>query len=328
MSNWKNTPRWALYKNNKRLSRKHRAYKLKTKNSYTNRLVIKAPRKFSLLDNRNETIAYINNIFSKAKQGIFLQMDMGKIDYTDPLTVTLVIALMMDARIESIKRLKYISVKIPDEDTVSGHIFKDCHFRETVLTGNADLNYFMSRTSSQVNQTYTEQIIKFAQSRGILDATSILNPLLVEIFSNTNNHATPLDESSVVPWFLSVVEKDDRLCFSVIDLGIGIYESLRSSNAIQNIPSQEFNVLVDMYDNEQSRYLSQTIPKGVYSSTRLNFRGKGLKTIYKKANDSTTCIKFDIISNRAMVDVLNINKIQQDSGESLDGTAFYWEMEK
>lgn len=83
-----------------------------------------------------------------------------------------------------------------------------------------------------------------------------------------------------------------------------------------------------MYSNDQSRYLSQTIPKGVYSSTRLNFRGKGLKTVYQKANSSTTCTKFDIISNKAMIDILNTNRVHHDSDESFSGTAFYWEMKK
>lgn len=325
----KNTVEWARYKNAKRMSRKGKHYIPSMQyGNFRNRIIVKAPKKFSLIDNRDQVIHYINEIFTTAHSGLFIRMDMSEIEYTDPLTVTLVMALMMDARMESQKKLRYIEVKIPSKNVDAGRTFEECHFKDTVVTGYANQNYFMSRTSLQVNQSYTGEIIEFAKSKGISDATSILNPLLVEIFSNTNNHATLSTEDIKLPWFLSIVERNDRLCFSVIDLGIGIYESLRSNDAIQNIPKQEFNVLVDMYSNDQSRYLSQTIPKGVYSSTRLNFRGKGLKTVYQKANSSTTCTKFDIISNKAMIDILNINRVHHDSDESFSGTAFYWEMKK
>jgi hypothetical protein len=300
----------------------------KPQSSSASRVIIEAPKKFSLIENRNEVITYINSVFNKAKQGVFLQMNMGEVQYTDPLTVTLVISLMMDARIESREKLNYIEVRTPNENTEPARIFRECHFRETVMTHNADQNYFMSRTSSQVNQQFTSEIIKFAHSKGIADANTILNPLLVEMFSNTNNHATPSDETIKIPWFISIMEENNRLCFSVIDLGVGIYESLRSNAALQNIPQKEYNVVTDMYSNDQSRYLSASIPKGVYSSTKLNYRGKGLKEIYDKATSSTSCEKFVIISNKAMVDILDIGTVKQDSGETFSGTAFYWEMKK
>lgn len=328
MGNRKNTAQWAKYRNSKRLSRKYKFYVPKPQNSPTSRIIIEAPKKFSLIENRNEVIAYINSIFDKAKQGVFLQMNMGEIEYTDALTVTLVISLMMDARMESREKLKYIQVRTPNNHTEPARIFKGCHFDGTVTKGNADQNYFMSRTSSQVNQQFTSEIIEFAHSKGVTDANTMLNPLLVEMFSNTNNHATPFDETIRIPWFISIMEESDHLCFSVIDLGVGIYESLRSSAALQNIPQKEYNVVTDMYSNDQSRYLSTSIPKGVYSSTKLNYRGKGLKEIYDKATSSTTCNKFVIISNKAMVDVINIGTVKLDSGESFNGTAFYWEMKK
>ena len=298
-------------------------------NSPSRRIIIRAPKIFSLIKNRNRTIAYVNGIFNKAKQGIFLQMDMSKVQYTDPLTVSLIISLMMDRRVEKIKSFKYIHVRTPDKNMNSFEVFEKCYFHDTVLlTGNANQNYFMSRMYSTVNQRYTGEIIKFAHSKGVRDAKTILNPILVEIFSNTNNHATPTDETVKIPWFISIMEKEDRLCFSVVDLGIGIYESLRSNSAICNLPKEEYNTIACMYGNEQSRYLSRTIPGGVYSSTKLNFRGKGLKEIYEKVNNSTTCLNFVIITNKAIIDVRNIEKIQLDSNESLSGTTFYWEMKK
>ena len=286
-----------------------------------------APENFSILTNRESVIAYIRKVLDYTEDKKYIIMDMGKIKNTDALTVSLVIAIMMDSSQQNLKSfVKYASVRIPPRNSEPGMIFRKSHFDDTVMTGNANQNYFMSRTDKIVNEKFTKEIIEFAYKKGIKDARTILNPILVEIFSNTNNHASK--DNRKVPWFLSIVEDDERLCFSVIDLGIGIYESLKTSNALRHLPQPEFNVIRDMYDNDQSRYLASQIPNGVYSSTKKSFRGKGLKEIYEKANHSTTCKKFVIITNKAMVNLLDIASFCVDTSFSFNGTAFYWEMTK
>ena len=326
LANRKKTSEWAKYKNRKRIQRRYKFYTPRTIDRRS-RINLWAPSIFSIIESREKVIAYFKDVFDHSKRGDYVVMNMGKIIKTDALTVSLVIAIMMDSRRSNVDSfVKHVKVVVPTGNSQPAEVFKKSHFRDTVTTHNANQNYFMSRTDMAINTKYTGEIIDFAESRGVSDAKTILNPLLVEIFSNTNNHASLYEEK--VPWFLSIMDDGEMLCFSVIDLGIGIYESLRTSRAIRKIPQKEFNIIDNMYDNRQSKYLSYQIPRGVYSSTKEACRGKGLKEIYEKANNSTTCKRFVIISNKAMVDLLNINKIQDDSGFSFDGTAFYWEMEK
>lgn len=326
MANRKLTAEWARYKNRKRLKRKGKKYFPRI-NAKTRNVVVSAPEIFSIIESREKVIEYIDKIFEYSSKDKSVVMDMSAIIRTDALTVSLVIAIMMDSRESNINSfVKHVTVKIPTGDSQPAEIFRKCHFNDTVTTRIADQNYFMSRTDKVINMKYTNEIIKFATNRGVSDAKTILNPVLVEIFSNTNNHAS-IDQEKV-PWYLSIMDNGESLCFSVIDLGIGIFESLRTNQAIKNLPKSEYDVVNDMYDNEQSKYLSLQIPNGVYSSTKESCRGKGLKEIYEKANSSTTCKKFVIISNKAMVNLLSIKTIQKDSGSSFGGTAFYWEMKK
>lgn len=324
MVNRKNSQRWARYKNKKRLKRKYKTYNPRH-TAPNNRLVLKAPENFSIINSRDKVLEYLDKIFLHISRNEFLIMDMSKIQNTDALTVSLVIAIMLDGSKDGKEFAKHVSVKIPTGNNGPAQMFRKTHFNDTVTTHNADQNFFMSRTDSRVNNLYTKQIINFAQNRGVMESTEILNPILVEMFSNTNNHASLGKEK--IPWFLSIVDDGSRLCFSAIDLGIGIYESLKTNSALKNIPQKEFDVINDMYDNEQSRYLSSQIPVGVYSSTQELSRGKGLKEIYDRANSSTNCKKFVIITNKAMVNLLNITEIEGNSGVSFGGTAFYWEME-
>ena len=98
--------------------------------------------------------------------------------------------------------------------------------------------------------------------------------------------------------------------------------------ALKNISKKDHSIIEEMYNNKQSKYLASEIPNGICSSTKESSRGKGLKEIYERANNSTTCKKFVIISNKAMVNILNTKKTYYDSDHSFNGTAFYWEMQK
>ena len=319
MANRKNSPRWADYKNRTRLKRKNVRYVPKWMPSED---VIVMPNNFSILRSRHSTVEFLAHMIERARDGSRPSLNMVSLHETDELTISILMAIMMDER--NIFTRQY---RLPSKGTASRKIFDLTHFEATVTKGNNTQNYFMSRTDKTVNGEYRKEIIDFAREHGIDDADSTLNPILVELFSNTNNHATE-EGSKDIPWLVSIVVRDDRLCFSVIDLGMGIYESLKTNQALKNLPKDEFDVVENMYDNRQSKYLSLQIPKGIYSSTRLESRGQGLLEIYNRARHSTTCKKFVIITNKAMINLLNIGKIYDDTYVSFEGTSFYWEMER
>ncbi len=325
MATRKNTPIWARYQNKKRLKRKYRLYHPKL-GSLSNRLTLEAPANFSLIHNRSAVVEYVNKTTSHINEGEFVLMDMNRIEQTDFVTVSWIIAWMMDPMTKRYAMFKHLIVRTPCGNNQPGDTFRRCHFYGTVTRLNKSHNYFMSRTSNVINSAYTKEIIDFASASGVETGRTVLNPILVEIFSNTNNHAT-VDSNSKIPWFVSLVDNEETVCFSIIDLGVGVYESLRTNDAIRNLPERERSVVEEMYDNSQSQYLALQIPHGVFSSTKKRYRGKGLKQIYDLVSPKIFN-KFILISNRAMVDMLDLSRTHNDADCNLSGTIYYWEIRK
>jgi hypothetical protein len=134
-----------------------------------------------------------------------------------------------------------------------------------------------------------------------------------------------MEEEDKLPWFLSVLEEKEsgKIMFSIVDLGVGVFESLRAKGLADTDNFEDS--IKDLYQNSQSKFLRTNIPRGVDSSTGLEYRGLGLQAIYNYAQ-STIYDKFIIITNSAVVDLKNIKSNKPDSGIPLSGTIYYWEM--
>lgn len=339
MGNRKNTAQWAKYKHRRRLRRRWYYYVpnedyalMQNGSNENNPKILVAPTDFRLVQNTNETIRYFENILNNLEKGIFSRIDMSGIERVDLATISVLISIMMDSRSKQMRMMRYMKVTYPSGDNQPGRLFAQSHFRETVTTGKADNTYFLSRTSTIVNEEYIEDVIERTRKfTGGTQYDRTLPPMLVEITSNTNNHATPHDapDNFQIPWFMAISEDadDGKMYFCVVDLGVGIYESLWSKG-IANKDSVKFeDAIRDMYDNSQNKFLSQNIPRGVDSSTGLFYRGQGLQKIHQIVQGSDYK-KFAIITNKAKVNMKNINSYSADASVSFNGTVYYWEISK
>jgi hypothetical protein len=332
MNSYKGSPEWARYKNKKRLSRKYLSYNpnpvFEKVLHNKGKVYLIAPEKFSLIDNTSEVIEYFSDIDTNAKAGIYTVMDMSEITVTDLATISLLISVMMDRRRKARLFRKYITIYIPPANSQAGILFRKAQFRETVSAkGVADHSFFLSRVGKKFNEKIANEVQVYAENFLKVINPGRITPLLVEMMSNTNNHAVPnaLEEEEKLPWFLSIIEDIDskKMIFSLVDLGIGIFESLRAKGLDQ---SKDFDGSINsIYKNSQSKFLAKNIPLGVDSSTGLDYRGQGLQTIYNYAKNGIYD-RFNIVTNCAVVDLKNISTIHSDSGISLGGTVYYWEM--
>lgn len=292
-----------------------------------------APRQFSLLDNRDEVIKYFTEVRHNIINKVPTIMDMSSIEYTDFPTICLLIATMMDGRAAVRKLFSYLTVRIPPSSSSAIELFQKAQFEATVTKkGVADHGYFLSRLDTALNRTYSLDILNrtkhFFDDRVDL---ATLSPILTEVFTNTNNHADPdrlEDEPNKVPWFASILEvpEENKLCYCVIDLGIGIHESLsRKGIKLAKTGLLSWKVLGNIFNASQSNMLSRHIPGGVESSTGLLYRGQGLKDIYNNANQGPYA-RFELMTNKARVNIKDIVKVTDDSGYNLEGTIYYWEI--
>jgi hypothetical protein len=338
MARKKGSANWARYKNKKRLQRKGVHYLpnpgyldlgLPVEDDSRENLV--APKNFSLLKNRNKVIEYLEKVVRNIQEKKYSIMNMRDIQNTDLATIGVVISMMMDKRVQQGQMRKYMNVYVPPPNTPAGKLFGKAEFHQTVTNrGIAKNTYFLSRRSTKVNSDYIEDVWQNAVDFLGKENTKYLSPIMVELMKNTNNHANPnkAEDSQNIPWFLAVVEDKHKgiMTFTIVDLGVGIFESLRLKN-LADTSGQPYDVVTDMYENAQSTFLRTHIPKGVSSSTGLFYRGTGLKQVYDLANKGNY-VTFKVVTNRAIVDMLNVKDAARDSDESFGGTIYYWEMSK
>ena len=65
---------------------------------------------------------------------------------------------------------------------------------------------------------------------------------------------------------------------------------------------------------------------GIESTTGDSGRGKGMKYIYEQATNNTIYTRFEIITNKVILDLLNISTVKQDEKEDFSGTIYIWEV--
>ena len=148
---------------------------------------------------------------------------------------------------------------------------------------------------------------------------------IIECMSNTNNHASGPDGRYAAPrWSLSVSESDipDRVCFSFIDPGVGIY---RSANVLR--------ILRPLYDNIPSlmrseRVLEQIMTGKLASSTKLAYRGKGLPKLRELAKQGKLA-NLQVITNSVVAKIsADAESYERIQDAELSGTFLYWEITK
>lgn len=331
----KQSPSWAKYKDRKRRNRKDIKYV-----QGKHRIDLLAPKNFSILTNRSAVLRYFHRVMKNIHERQDSLMNMGDIAKTDLATIAIVISMMMDRRNKEALIRRYVDVKIPIGNSKPAELFRKAKFGETVTQdGNAEHSYFLSRRDTKINNAYMEDIEKYANDFLSVEKAKYLMPILVELMKNTNNHATPDEDKDEnysdkeldnlrIPWFISIVEDEStgKLIFSLVDLGIGIMESLQQ-NGLVTTDSLFEDPIKDMYDNSQSKFLLHHIPKGVSSSTGLSYRGQGLKKVFDLANKGNYGT-FRLVTNKAALNLVDSNDKVIDTAESFGGTVYYWEMSK
>lgn len=288
---------------------------------------------FSILTNRNAVIEYMNEIDKMLRKGIDINADFSKSKNADLPTVCLLTAYMLDSRTPS----HHLTVTIPPYNSEHRTIWDEIQFdRMIIRQRRKDFNSgkFLSRSDNFVNGLHIQAILDATVNHfgkehmeKIRDVSSIIN----ELVENTTLHAHPR-KIRKIPWIINTHNIENNGVkereFCIIDLGVGVYDSIQENvNKWNTRRAKAFHRLTSSLDKSstQSRFLSRNIPTGIGSSSNISTRGKGIMSVYEFAK-SQIYVKFDIITNKARVDIKQISSIHDDSEESLGGTIYYWKM--
>lgn len=319
----------ARHSHDNRLLKYHRLHKKATKNiSYTS---MDAPTNFSILDNRDSVIQYFNTIKHMLNQKEYTQMNLRKVASIDLPTLCLLGAFMLDRNTRS----EYLEVTSPLSNSAAYRFFEEAQFENMIIKKRKpDFNsgVFLSRREDEVNKEaigdiLTKTVDYFGESNQ--QRLRDLPPIIIEIVTNTADHASP-DSRYTLPWIINTYETKDGngnklKQYCIIDMGVGIYETLIDKANSQQQGKSLWHTIIKR-ENSQGEFFKQAIPKGLQSRTTLPQRGKGIKYIYDTVSGDNMYKRFEIITNKTRVNLTNLGLVEKDSSENLPATIYYWEV--
>ena len=318
----------ARHSHDNRLLRYHRLREKSTKNiSYT---LMDAPTNFSILDNRDNVIKYFNIIKRMLNQKEYTQMNLRKITSIDLPTLCLLGAFMLDRNTRS----EYLEVTSPLSNSVAYRFFEEAQFENMILNErrpNFNNGAFLSRSKDEVDDKAIGDILtKTVNYFGEKNRQRLrdIHPIIIEIVTNTADHAS-LDSSYTLPWIINTYETKDSngnkvKQYCIIDMGVGIYETLINKVNKQS-QGKSLWYTISKRENSQGEFFRQAIPNGLQSRTTLPQRGKGIKYIYDTVSGDDMYKRFEIITNKTKINLVNLGSVEKDSSENLPATIYYWE---
>lgn len=318
----------ARHSHDNRLLKYHRLHKKATKNiSYTS---MDAPTNFSILDNRNSIIEYFNTIKRMLNQKEYTRMILREVTSIDLPTLCLLGAFMLDRNTKS----EYLEVTSPFSNSAAYSFFKEAQFENMIIKKRRpDFNSgaFLSRSKDGVDDRVIGDILtKTVNYFGENNRQRLrdIYPIIIEIVTNTADHASP-DKNHTLPWIVNTYETKDSngkkiKQYCIIDMGVGIYETLIDKANSQQQGKSLWHTIIKR-ENSQGEFFKQAIPKGL-QSTSLPQRGKGIKYIYDIVSKDGMYKRFEIITNKTKINLVNLGNVEKDSSENLPATIYYWEV--
>jgi len=293
---------------------------------------VRAPRVFSLIRNPDAVVAFIgelrNCLDSRAQVWVVLK-EVTDIDYD---AIVVLLSAMVRFKSESI----LFNVDSP-KDRKNRKLLADSGFFENLIKSFSPRdNYDLERAGSNYISTHGQKIVSSELSSRILFEASHtvwgearrclgVQTALVELMQNTFNHAVPKKEGER-HWWLSVNhdETENKVRFSFVDYGVGIFESLGSKSE-DNKFYGALNWMFQKFKYRNNAELLRLILHGELHKTITDeyFRGQGLPGLLD-------CLKENWFSNLHVISNEVYAAVAEDRfrvmSSSLIGTFVYWEV--
>lgn len=279
-----------------------------------NYAVIKAPEIFSLTDNPNGLIDFVNHCErarnNRSKTGVAFDLRLVKeLDFSG---IGVLISLVYKLKLH---KVKFNGIN-PTKRELCLLLEHYNFFEQIGITPSYDnINFNVGKKGDKITIKGDKIVkpelgIEIANyiSEKLFNDTLHTNDgfyrLFLELMANTTTWSQQENDKNL--WLLIMsYDKDERnINFQFIDFGIGIFGSLRKSKkhskwfgAISNLITSDAQILQSMLEGKSKVYKS---------STGLYYRGKGIPTI-KKGYDGNFYKNVEILTNKVYV---NLDKDQ------------------
>jgi hypothetical protein len=273
-----------------------------------------APTTFSLLENPEETIAFLNGLRSHANK-YRLTLDLANVNKLTTDGIAVLIATLRQLR-------TYIRGNLPKDSAAQNMLVGSgffAHVNKMQELPSVSHGQISQERSKKVQPDLAKELIHFGtRALGSEQKCTAAYSVLIESMSNTHNHAAPKRTTDREQWWATVFADANRkrVCFTFVDTGIGIFKSVKLSNV------RKLYKLVGIRNDTD--ILRDMLHGMVESSTGHAYRGKGLPNIYKMSQmgriKSLVIVANDVHCN------VTTNEYRMLEN-SFRGTVLYWEIE-
>lgn len=290
-----------------------------------------APKNFSLIQNPEETIAFIKRLFSHYRKGDKVYVHLRPVTTLTNDAIAVLIAVMTLFRSAKLN----FNGDYPRNEEVAAALWRSGFFSNLYnKIPDRDRYRFVGKENNlhthadkNVDPELSDKIIEKASTTvwGEQRRCLGLQRVFMELMQNTNNHAS-LGHEGEKHWWVSVDQNEEKrlVSFAFIDFGVGIF------NSLENKPEgSKFFGWVDkmrkIFSFSNNAELLRLILQGALHKTVTGkyYRGNGLPGI-KNSFDNGSVSRLHIISNDVFADIENDKFIVLKNG--LLGTLFYWEL--
>ena len=283
-----------------------------------------APTNFSFVDNTNEMIGYINDCRETLHKNKKIKIDISQIEYLSSDAITLLVANVNDKGFTG--RYGQIVGNAPENKELA-KLFVESGFYQHVepeykilsKVRNDKENLLHRESHVKVEPNIAAKSCKLGTQHvfGSESRISDLYEMLVEAMSNTNNHANKKEVGTTKWWLYTYNAPNGITCYSFIDLGVGIFDSL---------PVARYKKITNFLRITHNADLVQDLLDGkIKSSEKVDqdVRGKGIPQI---ANNSASHYfgRAYIISNNVKIDLKT--RMTERLEYDFKGTFLYWEL--
>lgn len=272
--------------------------------------IIDAPSNFSLINNEEEVLGFIDKVKShyKAREPVYINLD--KVNTLGNGAILLLLANMFQFRSHGVP----FNGSKPDDPALrkkleeSGffkHLYKSIAKQDDYNVGSPD-GMIYTHAQKEVDSALADLVIENASKTvwGVSRRCPGIQRTLVELMHNTNNHAG--HAKGTKHWWLSS-SKDEinkTVTLTFLDFGRGIFDSLDNKKTDDIFYGwKDIFFKVFPWADTSEKVLKLILEGQLHKTcTKQYFRGKGLPGIYD-AFQSGRIGKLLIISNRVYADI-------------------------
>lgn len=302
-----------------------------TRNTYhhsqkKHKIIVDVPAKFSIINYPDETLAFFNKVYGdikmlKLKSELFF--NLSNVTFVSVDAVMYLIALIKNTKLLRIMSIN-CSGNVP-QDASARKVIETCGFYKYVLprynVNKIDSSNISISSGTNADAKLVGEICDFVHNNSSMsrvDTKSIFT-LIVELMTNTRQHAYNNIKGVKNKWYIYVESNEEKIRFVFLDTGEGIPNTIRINF---------YEKLMTLVDNNDAYFIASALRGKFRTETLEEHRGKGFPEIYDKAIEDSISM-FSIVSCNGRCDIKkdgNIDEIKLNYG--LRGTLFYWELLK